>query len=1182
MSIYVIDDFTDGDYTASPPWTVTLGTWSAASQYLALTGSGSGVIATSHTGAIGEWSFKFNFPSGGDGVDARVRFYLMSSAQDTQNTNGYYVFATTTTASTNSFSLVRQDGTLTPAQWDTTAFNRGSGWHTVRVTRTSAGAWTVYFDGTQVISATDNTYTASNFVGMRNLNSDGAHQVQVDDIVFTPPVNPPAVTVNAPNGGESWIGGSTQTISWSAAQGDFPLKANSATLYYSTTGCGGAWTQIVAGQPTTGTYSWTVPNSPGSQACVRVTVEDNQSPANLGADTSNAVFTISPGNSPPAVALVSPAPGGAVSGIAKIEWDGSDPDSNTVQYSVRLSQDSGGTWNQIATAAFAEGPVPTRRSVPFDTTTFSDKTTYRLRIEANDGNGSAANATGAGDFTIDNTDPACSMTPLPSFVTTAQFPLSWNGSDSTSGIAGYDIMVSESGQPKYGWKWNATNTSDSFSGTDGVTYAFYCEPWDRAGNHQTKANPDTSTVVDATGPSSRVSMMPRAVPSTTFDVPFTVVDATATETTVHWRLLPSGPWTPSTAVPLPKGTTSGSARVTVQSEGKYEFYALAKDAAGHQEAKAAIAEADTIVDTLPPSITASVLDSLVAGIRVRVDIDAQDNLELDHVLVEFMPADGSAQWKAVRNFSSILKPTFQTTTDVTLTGAADGPQLVRFVAVDSAGQRALSAESKVTVDQTRPTIVSTSPATGAADVPIEGPFKLGFSEPMNKSSVENAIKITGGPSTARVGAVSWSGDEALVDLAGLEGNATYTLTVATDAMDVAGNKLEKSAEVKFTTVPTHGGLTGTVREPSGAAVKGAALRLTQGNESVTRNVSKEGTFSVEALRAGTWTIHAEARGYIPLDATVTVVAGRSTHADLTMEKDILPTMIGSLVGAVALLVVLFLLVRLLAKKCRVCKNRLPRNANACPVCGNVVKQKSKLDLQREAREAREADFLAQQRATAAAAPKQPKKKAKGAAPAPAAGPTGPPMLAVSKPRPTNCFACGEALKADDEWCGKCGQAVGAAESVEACRSCGGSVLDGVCINCGAAVPEVDESRPPEGRPCPRCMSPLPEGSGFCDQCGFDVSSRPAPPAPAPASKPSVPGGPQETPATAAGPPRAPAPAPLSVPPMEARPPPPSRPPVGTLPGPSPGSAASATCRTCSSPVTPDMVICDVCGEPLRK
>ncbi|MBD3334781.1 MAG: hypothetical protein GF355_04640 [Candidatus Eisenbacteria bacterium] len=100
---------------------------------------------------------------------------------------------------------------------------------------------------------------------------------------------PPAVTVTSPNGGETWQGGSTQSILYTATDPDTPDQDLTITLEYSTNS-GGGWTTIASGQSNTGSHSWTVPFIPTSQARVRVTASDGELQSS---DTSNADFTIS-------------------------------------------------------------------------------------------------------------------------------------------------------------------------------------------------------------------------------------------------------------------------------------------------------------------------------------------------------------------------------------------------------------------------------------------------------------------------------------------------------------------------------------------------------------------------------------------------------------------------------------------------------------------------------------------------------------------------------------------------------------------------------------------------------------------------------------------------------------------------------------------------------------------------
>jgi hypothetical protein len=75
--------------------------------------------------------------------------------------------------------------------------------------------------------------------------------------------------------------------------------------------------------------------------------------------------------------------------------------------------------------------------------------------------------------TIDATVPTSSVNPLPA-MSSPRFTLSWSGSDgSGSGIASYDIDVSDNGGPFTPFLTGTTQTSATFTGLVGHTYAFY-------------------------------------------------------------------------------------------------------------------------------------------------------------------------------------------------------------------------------------------------------------------------------------------------------------------------------------------------------------------------------------------------------------------------------------------------------------------------------------------------------------------------------------------------------------------------------------------------------------------------------------------------------------------------------------------------------------------------------------
>ncbi len=90
-----------------------------------------------------------------------------------------------------------------------------------------------------------------------------------------------SLTVNSPHGGESWLIGSTQNITWSTSG-----TVGNVKIEVSTDG-GTNYSTIIASTPNTGSYSWTVPNAPSTSVKVRIS-----DVAGTVADTSDSNFTI--------------------------------------------------------------------------------------------------------------------------------------------------------------------------------------------------------------------------------------------------------------------------------------------------------------------------------------------------------------------------------------------------------------------------------------------------------------------------------------------------------------------------------------------------------------------------------------------------------------------------------------------------------------------------------------------------------------------------------------------------------------------------------------------------------------------------------------------------------------------------------------------------------------------------
>ena len=103
----------------------------------------------------------------------------------------------------------------------------------------------------------------------------------------------PSISVTSPNGGESWLIGSTHNITWSAPNltGNVKIEVNG---YYPT----GAWTVLEASTANDGTFSWTIEGVEGPEKRIRITSVNNSSIT----DMSNSNFTLTA----PSISVTSP------------------------------------------------------------------------------------------------------------------------------------------------------------------------------------------------------------------------------------------------------------------------------------------------------------------------------------------------------------------------------------------------------------------------------------------------------------------------------------------------------------------------------------------------------------------------------------------------------------------------------------------------------------------------------------------------------------------------------------------------------------------------------------------------------------------------------------------------------------------------------------------------------------
>jgi hypothetical protein len=139
------------------------------------------------------------------------------------------------------------------------------------------------------------------------------------------------ITVNSPNGGESWAVGSSRNITWSSAG----ITGN-VNIQISRNG-GSTWTTIISNTPNDGNQAWKVTGPAAAQA--RVKALSVSAPTVF--DTGNANFSIIQ-----TITVNSPNGGEswAIGGSQKITWSSA---GITGKVNIQISRNGGSTWTTI-------------------------------------------------------------------------------------------------------------------------------------------------------------------------------------------------------------------------------------------------------------------------------------------------------------------------------------------------------------------------------------------------------------------------------------------------------------------------------------------------------------------------------------------------------------------------------------------------------------------------------------------------------------------------------------------------------------------------------------------------------------------------------------------------------------------------------------------------------------------
>jgi endonuclease I len=198
----------------------------------------------------------------------------------------------------------------------------------------------------------------------------------------------PSLSITSPVGGESWVGGSSHNITWTA------VNVTNVKLEY-TTDAGTNWATITASTAaSSGTYSWTVPNTASTNFKVRI----SDLAGNASSTVSAAVFTVTVATS--SLTLTSPVGGESWVGGSShnITWTA----VNVTNVKLEYTTDAGSNWSTIiASTAASSGTyswtVPTTAS-----------TNYKVRIS--DVAGAASSNVSAAVFTVTTTAGTLTLT----------------------------------------------------------------------------------------------------------------------------------------------------------------------------------------------------------------------------------------------------------------------------------------------------------------------------------------------------------------------------------------------------------------------------------------------------------------------------------------------------------------------------------------------------------------------------------------------------------------------------------------------------------------------------------------------------------------------------------------------------------------------------------------------------
>jgi chitodextrinase len=306
-------------------------------------------------------------------------------------------------------------------------------------------------------------------------NHAGAPANNSDDMIVTVNGTAGPFAVSVPNTAVSYVGGSTQTITWAVA-GTTANNVNCANvdILLSTDG-GATFNMLLAATPNDGTQAVVIPNTPGTTNRIMIKGTNH-----IFFDISNANFTITQGSTDftAPTAPTNLAAAGTSFTSTNLSWTAATDNVGVTAYDVY----QGATLKATVT------------TTSYTVTGLTPATLYSFSIKAKDANNNVSAASNVVDVTTlaDTTAPTAPVLSAAGTTSTTT-NLSWTAATDNVGVTGYNVYR--------GGVLLATVTTTTYAATGltaGTAYSFYVVAKDAAGNLSTASNSVAVTTLTIT------------------------------------------------------------------------------------------------------------------------------------------------------------------------------------------------------------------------------------------------------------------------------------------------------------------------------------------------------------------------------------------------------------------------------------------------------------------------------------------------------------------------------------------------------------------------------------------------------------------------------------------------------------------------------------------------------------